>query len=372
MDKNLLQPKAELGLVVNICETAKGGIATYLRLLHATTSGVARHHFILPEAQRAELAPAMEATTFTDPGRGLGRLWRLFRTTLNTVRTRQPTILFFHSTFTLPVMLALRLLRVPGSYVYCPHGWAALRYPADSWKRRIVAQAEGFMCGYSDAVVNISSFDQSYARAAGYGGDLRLIENAVPENEGVPQKAPFSRDEPDIHILFIGRFDRQKGLDILLESFRQVRLHRADLQLHIVGASVLGDGQHSAQGEAAKGITFHGWLSPAGVQGFCEGADILVVPSRWEGFGLVVPEALRAGTPVLVSDRGALPNLVIPGQTGFVGPLSVDDLTRALKALDKQQLISMRPACRASYETRFHGDRFGQEFIQLFKELTAR
>lgn len=358
--------------VVNVCETVKGGIATYLRLVDEATARGAQHHFILPESQSEELSPNMNATTFDDPGRGLRRLWRLFTTTLHITRKGEYGVVFFHSTFTLPVMVMLRLFRVPGRFVYCAHGWAALRYEAGSRKRRVVAWAEGLMSRFSDVVVNISSFDLRYARAAGYGADHRLLENAVSEYAGPAVVAPYDREGRELNILFIGRFDRQKGLDVLLASFSRVQSDRPDLRLHIVGESVLGDCQNGQHATPRQNVSFHGWQRPAAVHGFCEAADIVVVPSRWEGFGLVVAEAFRAGTPVLVSDRGALPDLVEPGQTGFVSRLSVVDFAAVLQALDKQQLAAMRPACRASYETRFHSERFGRELSELFKELVAR
>lgn len=355
--------------VTHICETVKGGIATYLGMLLQTMAASTDNRTILPDSQLSELGEANEVILFPDTGRGLRRLWRLFRTTHSHVNSSRSDILFFHSTFTLPVMAAFRLMGVPGRYIYCAHGWAALRYPANSTKRRFVASIEGRLCGFADAVINISTHDHNYACVEHYHGDQRLIENAVLDLADNAIPAPFSRDESNINLLFIGRFDRQKGLDILLDAFRKARAQRPELRLHIVGESVLGDSAHQNHDECLQGVAFHGWQTPAGVQGFCEAADILVVPSRWEGFGLVVPEALRASTPVMVSDQGALPGLVESGSTGFIIPLSVDEFARALGNLKKQQLAAMRPVCRRSYEQRFHASRFGQELGQLYKVL---
>ena len=369
-----LLPKVEKDriLVAHVCETAKGGIATYLRLMHRSTSSVAQHYCVLPESHRTELGDDIAAATFVDSGRGCRRLWRLYKTVRLAIRKNQPDIIFFHSTFTLPVMIVLRLLCVPAKFIYCPHGWAALRYPASSFKSRLVGRIEGLLVAFSDAVVNISDFDYDHAKRSNYRGKHRLIENAVAESEGDSIPAPFRRDQPEINLLFIGRFDRQKGLDILLEACDRARKSRDDLRLHIVGESVLGDGRLPQGGSLASSVVFHGWQSPASVQGFCEAADILVVPSRWEGFGLVVPEAFRAGTPVMVSDRSALPGLVERGKSGFVISLSIEAFARQLISLDKRQLDSMRSACRNSYESRFHASRFGNEFCQFFLDLIAK
>ena len=357
--------------VLNICETIAGGVASYLVVVNSATSKIASHHFVLPDSHASELTPDMKVSLFKDPGRGLLRLWRLFRLSLSVLRREKPEILFFHSSYTLPVMVMLRFLRVKGRFIYCAHGWAALQYPDGSFKRRVIMWIEGFFGGLSDAVINISKFDRDYANSAGYSGDQRLIVNAVSDSEKGTAQVPFEPDQKSINLLFIGRFDVQKGLDILLRAFSQAHLQRRDIHLHVVGDSVRGDAKYTDLIEKAKGVTFHGWVKPAEIHGFYESADLLIVPSRWEGFGLVVAESLRAGTPALVSDRGALPGLIESDKTGYVEKLSVKDFAAVLCSLNKQKLTEMRPACRASFEADFHADRFGNELGSLFKELAG-
>jgi glycosyltransferase involved in cell wall biosynthesis len=357
--------------VLSVCETAKGGIATYLRLLHGETSAAAQHRVILPASHRGELGTGMDIADFPDAGRGIRRLWRLSCITLREMRRQPPDIVFFHSTFTLPLMMALRLLRRPGRFIYCAHGWAALRYPARSLRRWLIARAEGFMCGFSDRIVNISAFERAHARQAHYRGAHVLIENAVADEAAAAESAPFARSGETLNLLFIGRFDRQKGLDVLLAAFKKVREQRSDLRLHVVGESVLNDSPHLQGVNDHLDVCFHGWKAPSDVQAFCSAADLVVVPSRWEGFGLVVAEALRSGTPVLVSDRSALPELIEPGVSGLVFEFGIDALAEALAGLDRQQLTAMRPACRARYEARFQARRFGEQLSTLFRELTA-
>lgn len=357
--------------VLNICETIAGGVASYLVVVHSATSETAKHHCVLPDSHAKELPADIDVSLFKDPGRGLLRMWRLFRLSLSVLRKEKPDILFFHSSYTLPVMVMMRLLRVKGRFIYCAHGWAALQYPDGSLKRRVIKWIEGFLGGFSDAVINISKFDRDYANSAGYSGDQRLIVNAVSDSAKDPLPAPFRRDQEAINLLFIGRFDLQKGLDVLLRAYSQAYLQRRDIHLHVVGDSVRGDAELSDLIGKARGVTFHGWAKPAKVQGFCEAADLLIVPSRWEGFGLVVAESLRAGTPALVSDRGALPGLIQVGKTGYVEKLNVKDFAAAICSLQKHDLVAMRPACRASFESDFHADRFGNDLDNLFKELAG-
>ena len=176
--------------------------------------------------------------------------------------------------------------------------------------------------------------------------------------------------ELSINLLFVGRFDRQKGLDVLLNAYAQARLHRQDVNLHIVGDSVRGNSDLLyEQANTIDGVTLYGWCSLSDVSSLCRSVDVLIVPSRWEGFGLVVAEALREGTPVIVSDRGALPEHIEDEKTGYIIKLSENNVCKKIISLDKQRLLDMRPDCRASFEERFSSDRLARELTDIFKEL---
>jgi glycosyltransferase involved in cell wall biosynthesis len=109
-------------------------------------------------------------------------------------------------------------------------------------------------------------------------------------------------------IAAVGRFDRQKGFDLLIRAFRRVA--RADLRLRLVG-----DGPERATLEAlAAGdprITFGGFVGD--VSELLAHCDAVAMPSRWEPYGLVALEALTAGRPLLVSPIDGLKDHVAAG-----------------------------------------------------------
>ena len=133
---------------------------------------------------------------------------------------------------------------------------------------------------------------------------------------------------------------------------------RPDIRLHVVGARVNGDGDDV---ELPQNVRMHGWVSSDRIDDYYRSADALVVPSRWEGFGLVVA--------ALVSDRGGLPTVVAAGRTGYVFSPSPGAIAETLAQLDGAALASMRPACRLSYEKRFATVRFHRDFASLLAEL---
>ncbi|WP_369781564.1 glycosyltransferase [Pseudomonas sp. WC2401] len=95
----------------------------------------------------------------------------------------------------------------------------------------------------------------------------------------------------------------------------------------IVGDYVLGD---SEQLELPSNARHIGWLTAEDLQSLYLTADILIVPSRWEGFGLVAVEAMRAGLPVIASNVGGLAEVVEDNATGIlIDPNSVQALVDA-------------------------------------------
>ncbi|WDQ17481.1 glycosyltransferase family 4 protein [Rhodopirellula sp. P2] len=373
-EKGLPNPTTEPNgiKILHVCETAKGGIATYLRIMHHATSNEFEHHVVLPEHHRKELQDLERTTTFLSETRSLIRLFKFLSATWRASREQAPDIFFFHSSFALAALACSRFRLKRQPMIYCPHGWAALQFPDHSLKRKTVSFVEYRLSKLADVVINISGHEQGFCRQRYPKVNAVLVENAVESREAMILSSPIQKLENHLNILFVGRLDRQKGFDILLLAFKDARNARPDLHLHVVGESVLANPGSDGNTEETPGVTFYGWKSPTEVQSFINDSDIVVVPSRWEGFGLVVAEAYRSGTPVLVSDRCALPELVIPNRTGWVIPFDQRKWSESLARLKKSELAEMQHCCTSLYETRFHSSRFGRELDILFRQLLER
>jgi glycosyltransferase involved in cell wall biosynthesis len=96
-----------------------------------------------------------------------------------------------------------------------------------------------------------------------------------------------------------------------------------------------------------------------------------VVPSRWEGLPLIIPEALRNGTPVFVANKSDMGALVTSGVTGGVFELDEIALSDCLRSLNRANLQAMRPAARESYENRYSMGRFVSEMSGHINRLLA-
>lgn len=137
--------------------------------------------------------------------------------------------------------------------------------------------------------------------------------NFVPDP--ISGMVPSGWRERRAEMLFAGRIAYEKGLDLLLRAWAQAG--RSGWNLHIVG-----DGPHAArlreQFGNLPGVTWHGWLKPLKLAELMQEVRYLVLPSRWyEGFPMVLVEALARGLPCIVPDHGSLGEIVENGRTGL-------------------------------------------------------
>lgn len=194
-----------------------------------------------------------------------------------------------------------------------------------------------------------------------------VIPNALPD-DWPPAPQPLPALQQPLVVGFLGRMDESKGIDTLLAALS----HLGDLpyQVHIAGP---GDAAEVAarwlQPEAAQRVRFLGRVQAAA---FLQSIDVLVVPSRaHETFSNVVMEAASLGRPCIVSDRGALPERVQHGHSGWIFPAGdahalAQTLRHCLTQPDDVRLKAERAlAMRPSYDARLQCDRFEAFFAQV-------
>lgn len=360
-----MQPKSELRpiLVLNVAETIKGGVATYLAALEAGADRVdCRFSFLVPESQWAELdAGDMHCHSASRSILGMVRL------ALRILEVRRKTgaqVIFAHSTFAgIALCLAQPFLGRKIRTIYCPHGWAVFRDARNSIQR-LVGAVERVMSLIPSVVVNISRYEHEGVMRKGFSKRCVLITNAVHDVEA--RRTRLESCNRPLKVLYVGRFDRQKGVDMLLYAIRELGPD-VGIEFDLIGGHVLADA--ALQLPDLPNVRYHGWLPREEVAAFYVNSDVVVMPSRWEGFGLCAIEAFRAGTPVLARRVGALPEIVSHGHDGYLFDGEADVLMDVLKRLDLGDLGRMRANARQTFESRFHIDGFYRSYKALFSGL---
>jgi glycosyltransferase involved in cell wall biosynthesis len=112
-------------------------------------------------------------------------------------------------------------------------------------------------------------------------------------------------------------------------------------------------------------VEFIGEIGGAEKVAFLSSALALLFPIDWpEPFGLVMIEALACGTPVIAFRRGAVPEVIEPGVSGFV----VDTVDEAVAAVEQVKRLD-RSGCRGAFEARFLATRMADEYLGIYQDL---
>src|SRR5207245_2669937 len=127
---------------------------------------------------------------------------------------------------------------------------------------------------------------------------------------------------PEIRrFLFSGSLIPRKGVDLLAKAFSALASTRSHLRLDLVGAGELEPALRSILKDVQAQVRFHGFRQWSDLPACYHEADILVAPSWYDGWGMIVPEGLAAGLPVIATDRmGAAIDLIQHGVNGWVLP----------------------------------------------------
>ncbi len=180
---------------------------------------------------------------------------------------------------------------------------------------------------------------------------------------GVPPHAPL--------VVLVGRLEYEKGGQ---DAIAALALLPADVHLVLVGTG----GQRQTLADQAAGAGLSGRVHLAGrlldeqVAALLGAADVAVVPSRYEPFGLVALEAMAAGTPVVVTSTGGLGDLVRPGETGLVvppaRPAALADAVRGLLENPDRRAAMARRGTEEALQ-RFGWDVVARRTLQVYESL---
>ena len=205
------------------------------------------------------------------------------------------------------------------------HGRHGGRLPGST--QRFIHRVERWLVSESERVITCSSFmrDEVAAALGADEGRLDLVPNQI-------DLAPFATEPSSVRpelwpedrpmVLFAGRLEYEKGVQTILEALPEL-----ERRVPGVGLVVAGDGTYRQTLEARATslgldgrVRFLGFADETRLRSLYRSADLTIVPSLYEPFGLVTLEAMASGTPVLVADTGGLREIVEDGVSGLRFP----------------------------------------------------
>ena len=254
-------------------------------------------------------------------------------------------------------------------WLYWP--WAEYRVLRD-------AQAVLFTCD-DERVLARQSFWLYQAKEA-------IIDFGIPVPVGDPhgQREGFFRMYPATRnkrlLLLLSRIHPKKGCDLLIEAFAKVAGRNPELHLVMAGPDQEGWQKKlmdlaKAHGMADR-ITWTGMLTGDIKWGAFHAADVFVLPSHSENFGIVVAEALACSLPVLITDKVNIWREIMQDGAGFAEPDTIEGTVALLErwlGLSADELHQMRIRARACFEDRYNIQQAAKKLVNVIERcLMAR
>ncbi|NKZ08214.1 glycosyltransferase family 4 protein [Actinomadura latina] len=273
----------------------------------------------LPERCMAAGVPWLNWDAARTPGPGVLRESLRLR---RLVRTFAPDVVHLHSS---KAGLAGRLPRRPRGtpVMFQPHGWSWL---AATGRQAALSRGwERLAARWSDALVCVGAGERSQGADAGVSGAYRLVRNGVDLSRFAPADGADRRTARTRLGLAagvplavcVGRLTRQKAQDVLVEAWPAVTAECPSAVLALVGH---GEDLERLRSRRTAGVRFV--PAVADPRDWLAAANVVVLPSRWEGLPLTALEALAMGRPIVGTDIPGITEIVRPGLGALV---PVDD-----------------------------------------------
>jgi glycosyltransferase involved in cell wall biosynthesis len=361
--------------ILHVSQPTDGGVAGYVADVVADQVGrgwrvsvVSPSYGDLGEEVTATGATHVEWTAGRAPGPSslfdAARLRKI-------IERESPALVHLHSS---KAGLAGRLaVRGRRPTIFQPHAWSfeavrgPLRTAALLWERRAAH--------WSTAILCVSEAERRRGEEHGVHADWRVVPNAVDLaalTEASAQERTTARRRLELEnrptVVCVGRLCRQKGQDVLLDAWPAVRARVPEAQLVLVGD---GRAAKALRNRAGEGVRLVG--RRIDVPDWLAAADVVTLPSRWEGMSIGMLEAMARGRSVVASDVPGAEEALNREAGALVPPEDAAALADALaeRLLDPEQTAVEGRAARMRAERSHDLQKMTTAIAELYEELLA-
>ncbi|MEZ5785524.1 MAG: glycosyltransferase [Xanthobacteraceae bacterium] len=355
--------------ILHIAESLVGGPASYLEEALPYQSQVfgAQNVILLAPKEHVSYLPddICSIEVFPRSGRDARSFLALASAIRRVTSQHRPHIVHLHSSFAGAIgRLMLPIVWPSAKVVYCAHCWSFDRDPWTPFTRgwRMV---ERMLLPVTDLVVNVSLHERALLLGAGLPTrKLATVVSGLSDIE--PTARPPNRDTngAPLRLLFLGRMDEQKGIDLLFREIAHIPPTRAVLT--VAGTPVI-DGRSDS---IPPHVKFLGWTPRTRIPALIAASDAVVMPSRWEGMPLAALEAMRSARPLIASNRGPFVHIVEHGINGFLVDIDRPGFLReALEEIEAADLARLGAAARSTFTAKFSALRMNEALVDCYLRL---
>lgn len=297
------------------------------------------------------------------------------------IKKYNPDIVYAHSSKA-GAIARIANIGLKNRCVYNPHGWA-FNMRCSAKKKVMYTAIEKIAAPFCDKIICISDAEKQSAlenkicredklQVIFNGVDIDAYENGV---RGAVKRRDLNIPEDAFVVGMVGRMSPQKAPDVFIKMAKKVKDSVPNAHFIIVG-----NGNQEAEirkyaedNGFSDSLHITGWIDNP--MSYVELFDVACLLSRWEGFGLALPEYMMAGKSIVASNVDAIPNIIRDGENGLL--VKVDDAVGASEAVLriyqedglKDRLVAQG---MEDVHNRFNARRVSDEHGKLFERMERR
>ncbi len=246
-----------------------------------------------------------------------------------------------------------------------------------------IHSVEWWLANRADALITCSTAMRAEVSHLFEVTDMAVIHNGIYPQGWRPSAASvraarerFSPDGAPV-VVYFGRLEWEKGVHDLLAALPRVRRAFPGTRLVVAGQGRQATAlvEQSRKLRVRRSVDFVGHLPDRALKALLATADVVVLPSRYEPFGIVALEAAAAGAPLVASTAGGLAELVVDGETGLsVTPGDVDGIATAVRAVltDPTSAARRARAAKARLAKEFDWQGIAEQTVAVYESATVR
>ena len=242
------------------------------------------------------------------------------------IKDEQPNIVYAHSSKAGAIARIALYFNPKIKILYNAHGWY---FNADisNKKKKVFLIIEKLLALRTSKIINISQneYDTALKNKVAKQNKMCIIENGIDlkkftgceENRKITRKK-YNIDENDIVIGTVGRISEQKDPLTAIKAFKLLHEKYSNTKFIFVGDGNLKQKitEYARQNNINNDIIITNWVD--NVEKYIPAFDIAILPSKWEGFGLVLIEYMACKKPIIASNVGGIPNIIKENENGFL------------------------------------------------------